>query len=250
MNSEEMIAKLEGGKLANFGNGYDGSFFAQCAAQLTQLREQLAKVGQERDWARDGRKMWMECAEYAAKDRDRLAAEVGSLHIELASVYAVISGKQYHMSDCATSCAPAERPARCDCDAPVADLGLLIRQLRKGQHFTVDSMACLMREAATAIQAQLAQLTAAQEENKRLKEEVDRLSEKAQQFADVAVDTMAELAAAQQSAQVQYRAGMERAAEIIGYFAICQAVEATRNALYRAAEAIRAELSKGEGKDD
>jgi hypothetical protein len=41
----------------------------------------------------------------------------------LAVGYQAISGKAYHASDCATSCAPAEKPSACDCDAPdAADL--------------------------------------------------------------------------------------------------------------------------------
>lgn len=191
-------------------------------------------------------------------ENSRLAAEVGSLHIELASVYAVISGKQYHMSDCATSCAPAERPARCDCDAPVADLGLLIRQLRKGQHFTVDSMACLMREAATAIQAQLAQLTAAQEENKRLEEQnadllaaLQIVKEQRQLWWGKAVHRGRELTAAQQSAQEQRREGKELLDEALK---LCCCKDGDGDFLHPSLAirinlhlaTIQAELSKGE----
>lgn len=38
----------------------------------------------------------------------------------LAVGYQALSGKAYHMSDCATCCAPAEKPFACDCDAPDA----------------------------------------------------------------------------------------------------------------------------------
>jgi len=36
----------------------------------------------------------------------------------LAVGYQALSGKAYHMSDCATCCAPAYKPLPCDCDAP------------------------------------------------------------------------------------------------------------------------------------
>lgn len=38
----------------------------------------------------------------------------------LAVGYQALSGKAYHMSDCATCCAPADKPLPCDCDAPAA----------------------------------------------------------------------------------------------------------------------------------
>ena len=36
----------------------------------------------------------------------------------LAMGYQALSGKAYHMSDCATCCAPAYKPSQCDCAAP------------------------------------------------------------------------------------------------------------------------------------
>jgi len=40
----------------------------------------------------------------------------------LAVGYQALSGKAYHMSDCATCCAPAYKPSACDCDAPDAEV--------------------------------------------------------------------------------------------------------------------------------
>lgn len=37
----------------------------------------------------------------------------------LAEGYKALSGRAWHASDCATSCAPAYRPGPCDCDGPL-----------------------------------------------------------------------------------------------------------------------------------
>ena len=46
---------------------------------------------------------------------EELAAQLDALHEPLAVLYALLSGKTAHASDCATSCAPAELPSPCDC---------------------------------------------------------------------------------------------------------------------------------------
>lgn len=55
---------------------------------------------------------------------DRITAAIEQLGIvqsnlreELAGEYVAASGKSVHASDCSTSCAPAELPKECDCDA-------------------------------------------------------------------------------------------------------------------------------------
>lgn len=95
------------------------------------------------------------------------------------------------------------------------------------------------------------QLTAAQEENKRLTEEnadllaaLQIVKEQRQLWWGKAVHRGRELAAAQQSAQEQFRKGMERAAEI-AHRCGCQ----TFHCNYIVPDAIRAELSKGKGNE-
>lgn len=51
----------------------------------------------------------------------------------LAEGYKVLSGKRRHTSDCATSCAPAQKPGPCDCDAPSnPDIAATVLEAFKG----------------------------------------------------------------------------------------------------------------------
>ena len=45
--------------------------------------------------------------------------------------YQALSGKAYHMSDCATCCAPAYKPLPCDCDAPAAQQASMLETLER-----------------------------------------------------------------------------------------------------------------------
>lgn len=52
---------------------------------------------------------------------EELQGRLSDLHEPLANVYIGLAGKEFHTSDCATSCAPALLPAPCDCDGPLSD---------------------------------------------------------------------------------------------------------------------------------
>ena len=56
----------------------------------------------------------------------------------LAVGYQALSGKKYHMSDCATSCAPAHKPSICDCDAPIQSDAM--RELLQRAYERIDEM--------------------------------------------------------------------------------------------------------------
>lgn len=56
--------------------------------------------------------------EQERQDRQNEGELSGAANEELAARYIKESGKRRHMSDCATSMAPAYRPGPCNCDAP------------------------------------------------------------------------------------------------------------------------------------
>lgn len=57
---------------------------------------------------------------------------LGSDFEVLAEGYKALSGKRWHMSDCATSCAPAYKPGPCDCCSPHDEAAAVLKAFNGG----------------------------------------------------------------------------------------------------------------------